>query len=58
MRMERATAYLISIGIIGFGFWIFAKAGSSSPLLWTAGLASIAVGLASIANEMRNNKAA
>ena len=21
-------AYLISIGIIGFGFWIFAKAGS------------------------------
>jgi hypothetical protein len=55
--MKRAMAYLISIGIIGFGFWIFAKAGSGWPFLWIAGLAPIAVGLASIINEIHNDGA-
>lgn len=54
--IERATAYLISIGIIGFGFWIFAKAGSGARFLWIAALTPIAVGLASIINEIHNDR--
>jgi hypothetical protein len=54
--MTRAMAYLISIGIIGFGFWIFAAAGSGWPVFWIAGLASIAVGLASTVNEIHNDR--
>jgi hypothetical protein len=53
--MEKAVAYLISVGIIGFGFWIiFASVAGSSWPMWLAGSVPIAVGLLSISNEIHN----
>jgi hypothetical protein len=47
--MERALAYVISIGIAGFGVWILiAGLSSSAPALWTClALIPIAIGLLS-----------
>jgi hypothetical protein len=47
--MERALAYVISIGIAGFGVWILiAGLSSSAPALRTClALISIAIGLLS-----------
>jgi hypothetical protein len=55
--MEKAVAYLISVGIVGFGFWIIfaSMAGSSgSGLMWIAGSVPVAVGLFSLFNEILN----
>jgi hypothetical protein len=51
--MERALAYLVSVGIAGFGTWVLvAGLGSSAPALWTcAALIPIAVGLLSLFGE-------
>jgi hypothetical protein len=51
--MERTLAYLVSVGIIGFGAWIFvAGLSSSAPAFWTcAALMPIAVGLVSLFGE-------
>jgi hypothetical protein len=47
--MERALAYLISAGIVGFGAWIFiAGLSSGAPALWAcAALIPVAIGLLS-----------
>jgi hypothetical protein len=54
--MEKMTAYAISVAIIGFGIWLAAIAGLGSGWsLWAwpvLGAASIAVGVASVANEI------
>lgn len=50
---DKALAYLISVGIAGFGFWIV-WASSGSALMWLAGSAPVAVGLLSLSNEIRN----
>jgi hypothetical protein len=53
--MEKAFAYLISVGIAGFGVWIIfgSKGGSFEPaLIWLAGSVPVAVGLLSLFNEM------
>jgi hypothetical protein len=56
--MEKMTAYAISVAIIGFGIWLAAIVDLGSGLaLWAwpvLGAASIAVGVASIANEAHN----
>jgi hypothetical protein len=51
--MERALAYLVSVGIFGFGAWILvAGLGSSTPALWAClALMPIAVGLLSLFGE-------
>jgi hypothetical protein len=51
--MERALAYTISVGIIGFGAWILiAGLSSSAPALWAcAALIPIAIGLLSAFGE-------
>jgi hypothetical protein len=57
--MEKALAYLISVGIVGFGIWIiFASVAGSFALwpIWLAGLATIAVGLLSLSNEIHNTR--
>jgi hypothetical protein len=59
--MDTALAYLISVGIVGFGVWVIAatKAGSDIFLIWIVlGLLTIAVGLISLLGETRNRKAA
>jgi hypothetical protein len=59
--MDTALAYLISVGIVGFGVWVIAaaKAGSDIFLIWIVlGLLTIAVGLISLLGEIRNRKAA
>jgi len=54
--METITAYLISLSIIGFGLWICADAPTASMLAGILiGLFPIAVGLASLANEIHND---
>jgi hypothetical protein len=56
--MENMTAYAISIALIGFGIWVaIADLGSVTLLsAWPVlGAASIAVGAASIANEIHNH---
>jgi hypothetical protein len=47
--MEKALAYVISIGIAGFGVWILiAGLSSGAPALWTGlALIPIAIGLLS-----------
>jgi hypothetical protein len=47
--MERALAYVISAGIIGFGIWILvAGLSSGAPILWACvALPPISVGLLS-----------
>ena len=52
--MEKFTAYVISIGIVGFGICIFAEAKTG---IWF-GLVPVAVGLASLFGELQNDKAA
>jgi hypothetical protein len=54
--MEKALAYLISVGIVVFGCWIvFAMSGSSgSGLIWLAGSVTVAVGVLSFSNEIHN----
>jgi hypothetical protein len=53
--MEKAVAYLISIGIVGFGFWIIFASPAGSSGLWLAGsLPPVIVGLLSLANEIHN----
>jgi hypothetical protein len=57
--MERLTAYLISAGIIAFGIWIVATAalGWGSLMFWlVVGMAPIAIGVSSLANEIRNDR--
>jgi hypothetical protein len=59
--MDTALAYLISVGIVGFGVWVIAaaKGGSDIFLIWIVlGLLTIAVGLISLLGEIRNRKAA
>jgi len=57
--MENTTAYAISLALIGFGIWIAAITDLGSGLsLWAwpvLGAASIAVGVASTANEIHNH---
>ncbi|WP_198164054.1 hypothetical protein [Bradyrhizobium jicamae] len=47
--MEKAAAYAISLGIVGFGVWIvIAGLSSSAPVFWIcAALIAIAIGLIS-----------
>jgi len=57
--MERPTAYLISAGIITFGIWIVATAELrwGSVMFWlVVGMAPIAVGVASLANEIHSDR--
>lgn len=54
--MARIAAYLISLGIIGFGFWIIAEVQPASVSAGiVTGLVPMAVGLASLANEIHND---
>jgi hypothetical protein len=58
--MDTALAYLISVGIVGFGFWVVAaaKARSDVFLIWIVlGLLIIAVGLISLLGEIHNRRA-
>jgi hypothetical protein len=52
--MEKAFAYLISVGIAGFGFWIIFVSGAESAEVWLAGSVPVAVGLLSLSNEIHN----
>jgi hypothetical protein len=57
--MEKLTAYLISAGILAFGIWIVANAELrwGSLVFWlVVGAAPIAVGTASLANEIYNER--
>ena len=51
--MERALAYVISAGIVGFGVWILiAGLSTIAPALWAcAALIPIAIGLLSAFGE-------
>jgi hypothetical protein len=51
--MERALAYVISAGIVGFGVWILiAGLSTIAPALWAcAALIPIAIGLLSAFDE-------
>ena len=54
--MSRMDAYLISVGIIGFGGWIVANSKVESglfPIWFVLGLLTIAVGLMSLLREIR-----
>ena len=51
--IDTILAYLISLGIIGAGVGWIVVGGVSSPLFIAMGVASIAVGLASLLNELR-----
>jgi hypothetical protein len=58
--MDTVLAYLISIGIVGFGVWIVAAdiAGSDIVPIWIVlGLLPIAVGLMSLFGEIHNRRA-
>jgi len=57
--MDKLTAYLISAGILAFGVWIVANAELrwGSLLFWlVVGVAPIAVGTASLVNEIDNER--
>jgi hypothetical protein len=59
LNMEKLTAYLISVGILAFGIWIVATAELrwGSLIFWlVVGLAAIAVGAASLVNEIDNER--
>lgn len=52
-------AYLISVGIIGFGGWIVANSKVESgifPIWFVLGLLTIAVGLMSLLREIRGRR--
>jgi hypothetical protein len=54
--MDAALAYLISVGIIGFGCWIVATGTAGSglfPIWLVLGLLTIAAGLTSLLGEIR-----
>jgi hypothetical protein len=53
---DTALAYLISLGILGFGVvWLVASAHSAAPAVYVAiGIPTVAVGLASLFTERRN----
>jgi hydrogenase/urease accessory protein HupE len=54
--MATIPAYLISLSIIGFGLWICADAPAASVLAGILiGLFPMAVGFASLANEIHND---
>jgi hypothetical protein len=54
--MATIAAYLISLSIIGFGLWIFAVIQPASVSAGIViGLVPMAVGLASLANEIHND---
>jgi hypothetical protein len=54
--MATIAAYLISLSIIGFGLWIFAlEEIQPASMLVGVGLMPVAVGLASLANEIYND---
>jgi hypothetical protein len=52
--MDKLAAYLVSIRIIGIGFWIFAVAKNG---VWLAGLAPVVIGLANLFGEIQNDSA-
>ena len=57
--MSRMDAYLISVGIIGFGGWIVANSKVESgifPIWFVLGLLTIAVGLISLLREIRGRR--
>jgi hypothetical protein len=57
--MERLIAYLISVGMIAFGIAIAANAELrwGSVMFWlVVGVAPITVGVASLANEIHNDR--
>jgi hypothetical protein len=59
LSMEKLSAYLISVGILAFGIWIVATAELrwGSLMFWlVVGVVSIAVGAASLANEIDNQR--
>lgn len=61
LSMEKLTAYLISVGMLAFGIWIVATAELrwGSLMFWlVVGLAPIAVGAASLVNEIGNERKA
>jgi hypothetical protein len=51
--MAKALAYLISVGMVGFGVWIISRS-PGSILLWLAGSGPAAVGLLSLLNEINS----
>jgi hypothetical protein len=54
--MDAALAYLISVGIIGFGCWIVATGTAGSglfPIWLVLGILTIATGLTSLLGEIR-----
>jgi hypothetical protein len=56
---SRMDAYLISVGIIGFGGWIVANSKVESgifPIWFVLGLLTIAVGLMSLLGEIRGRR--
>ena len=56
---SRMDAYLISVGIIGFGGWIVANSKVESgifPIWFVLGLLTIAVGLMSLLREIRGRR--
>jgi hypothetical protein len=54
--MATIAAYLISLSIMGFGLWIIAEAQAASVSAGiVVGLVPMAVGLASLANEIHND---
>jgi hypothetical protein len=56
--MDRAGAYLISVGIVGFGLWVL-TAGIVSPgpfPIWVFGLLPVLVGLASLYNQIQDDR--
>jgi len=51
--MEKALAYAISVGIIGFGAWVLVAGLSSSvPAFWACALIPIAIGLWSACGDI------
>jgi hypothetical protein len=58
--MHTALAYLISVGIVGFGVWIATAAkvgGRIFPITIVTGLTIVAVGLLSLLNDIHNSRA-
>jgi hypothetical protein len=59
--MDTLAAYLISVGILVFGIWIFAVAASAAigvfPVWALLSLLTVTVGILSLFFEMRNHSA-
>jgi hypothetical protein len=57
--MAKMLAYSLSLGIVSFGLWIVALNTPESRLSFAGimtGLMSVAVGLASVINELHNDR--